>query len=495
MRPFASILFVPLALAAGANLVLSQPAETPQRSAPRPFLTTCDTTEPSPRIASLRIPPDLAAAERELRARLKTDPTDVSSQFDLGTLFEIAGDFPAALISYQEALKLDPSCSDCVVTLSSLLHHCKQNEDSIRVAEEFLQANPRSSAVITHLALIQIEQQHFKEGLELAHQAQKMDRDSAIGYHLAGMAHLGLNRLNDAERDFKAALERDEALAESHLQLGRLYARQPETFDPAALHLRKAIDLGLVHPEVHKDLGRVLVSLEKHLDAIEQLQKALNMNPDYAEPYYFLSKSYAKVGQEEQSEAALTRFRALEKAQGSPSENHTRARLHYMDGMGLLQQQNLSGASAAFLKAIELDETLDPAYFRLAQLHAMSGATRETVKWVGKAIAINPVRPEYHLLLADSLPGTEVDQAIESVKEAIRLNPSAANAFNSLGNVQFSDGRYGDAIQSYRQAIKLDDENAIFHLNLSAALRESGDEAGSKRERELYLRLSEGQGR
>ena len=143
-----------------------------------------------------------------------------------------------------------------------------------------------------------------------------------------------------------------------------------------------------------------------------------------------------------------------------------------------------------FLRALEIDDTIDPAYFRLAQLNSMSGRAQQAVELARKAIAINPVRPEYHLLLGESLPKTEA--AIEAVLEAIRLNPSAAPPYNSLGNIQFADGRYESAVQSYRQAIKLDDENPIFHLNLSSVLRQTGDEEGSKRERELYLRLSAG---
>ena len=493
MRQFALILFVPLLVIPGTNLLPSQQVETTTPAPSLPLLTTCETREPSPRTAGLALPPDLEAAVRELRDRLVADPSNVSLQSDLGTLFEVRRDFSAALIAYQEALKLDRSCSDCVVSLSSLLHHCKQNEDSIRVVEAFVHANPRSAAALHQLAVLHVEQQQYEEGMRLARRAQKLDKDSAIGYHLEAMAHLGLNQKDEAETYFKIAVERDESFAQGHLQLGLLYASQPETFDPAALHLRKALDLGLVHPEIHKDLGRVLLSQDKHRDAVEELQKALTMSPDYPELYYLLSKSYQKLGQEAQAAAALKRFRALEAAQTTPSETRAQAQAHYLNGMELLEQRNANEAYAVFLRAIEIDDAIDPAYFRLAQLNSISGRAQQAVELARKAIAINPIRPEYHLLLGESLPKTEAEAAIEAVLEAIKLNPSAAPPYNSLGNIQFADGRYKRAVQSYRQAIKLDDENPIFHLNLSSVLRQTGDEEGSKRERDLYMRLSAGQ--
>ena len=490
MWQFALILFVPLLVVSGMNPLLSQQGETTTPAPSLPLLSTCETTEPSPRTQGLPLPPDLDVAERELRSRLVADPSSVALQNDLGTLFEVRGDFSAALIAYQEALKLDRSCSDCVVALSSLLHHCEQNVDSVRVVEDFLEGNPRSVPAVTHLALLHMGLQQYDEGLRQARQAQKLEEDSAVGYHLQALAHLGLNQRDEAEAYFKIAVEHDDSLAEAHLQLGLLYGKQPETFDAAALHLRQAIDLGLVHPEIYKDLGRVLVSQEQHLDAIEELQNALTINPDYAEPYYFLSKSYEKLGQQAQAEATMERFRTLDAAQVAPSETRAQARAHYLSGMQLLQQRNGTDAYGAFLKAIEIDDGFDSPYFRLAQLNSMSDRPQQAVELVRKAIALNPTRPEYYLLLGESLPKTEAEAAIEAITEAIKLNPSVATHYNSLGNIQFSDGRYEHAVRSYRQAIKLDDENPIFHLNLSSVLRQTGDEEGSKRERDLYMRLS-----
>ena len=490
MRQFALILFVPLLVVWGMNPLLSQQVETTTPAPRLPLLSTCETTEPSPRIAGLQIPPDLEATERELRGRLVADPSLVSVQFDLGTLFEVRRDFSSALIAFQEALKLDPSCSDCVVSLSSLLNHCEQNVDSVRVVEDFLEANPRSAPAVTHLALLHIELRQYSEALRLARLAQKLEKDSAVGYHLQAMAHLGLNQTDEAEAYFKIAVEQDDSLAEAHLQLGLLYGKQPETFDLAAVHLRRAIDLGLIHPEIYKDLGRVLVSQEQHLDAIEELQNALTINPDYAEPYYFLSKSYEKLGQQPQAEAAMERFRTLDAAQIAPSETRAQAKAHYLSGMQLLQQRNAADAYPRFLRAIEIDDSFDSPYFRLAQLNSMSDRPQQAVELVRKAIALNPIRPEYYLLLGESLPKTEAEAAIEAILEAIKLNPSVATPYNSLGNIQFADGRYQQALRSYRQAIKLDGENPIFHLNLSSVLRQTGDEEGSKKERDLYLRLS-----
>ena len=493
MRRLSPILVVPLLMVGVTSLLRSQGGEKPPSTSSLARLSRCETTEPSPRTAGIALAPNVDAAEQDLRRRLLADPSDVSIQFELATLFEARRDFPAALIALQEALKLDSTCSDCVLALSSLLFHCKQNLDSITVVEAFLETNPRSAPAVTHLALLQMEQQRYEEGLRLARLAQKLEKDKAIGFHLQALAHLGLNQADEAEVYFKMAIERDESMADPHLQLGLLYAGQPETLSSAALHLRKAVDLGLEHPQVYNDLGRVLVRQDQHRDAVEMLQKALAISPDYPDPYYLLSKSYGKLGQKAQEEAALKRFRALEAIQDAPSETRARARVHYENAMRLLQQRNRSQAYAVLMKVIEIDDAADAAYFRLAQLSVMSDLHQEAVEWVRKAIAVNPVLPEYHILLGESLPKTEAEAAIAAVVEAIRLNPSVATHYNSLGNIQFADGRYEHALQSYRQAIRLDDENPIFHLNLSSVLKQTGDEQASKRERELYFRLSAAQ--
>lgn len=60
----------------------------------------------------------------------------------------------------------------------------------------------------------------------------------------------------------------------------------------------------------------------------------------------------------------------------------------------------------------------------------------------------------------------QYDKAVESFKQAIKLNPNLAVAYHGLGTAYINMGRVGDAIEPMRTAARLDPDNAIIHLNL-----------------------------
>lgn len=58
-------------------------------------------------------------------------------------------------------------------------------------------------------------------------------------------------------------------------------------------------------------------------------------------------------------------------------------------------------------------------------------------------------------------------QAIESLRQAIRLNPDRAAYYNELGVVYRREGKFEDAERSYEKALEADRGYAYAHLNLA----------------------------
>ena len=69
----------------------------------------------------------------------------------------------------------------------------------------------------------------------------------------------------------------------------------------------------------------------------------------------------------------------------------------------------------------------------------------------------------------------KVDEAVTTLREAIRLEPGAAVAHNNLGVALRALGRVPEAIDSYRCALARNNNNADTHYNLGNALRETGN--------------------
>jgi tetratricopeptide (TPR) repeat protein len=66
------------------------------------------------------------------------------------------------------------------------------------------------------------------------------------------------------------------------------------------------------------------------------------------------------------------------------------------------------------------------------------------------------------------------EEAIESYKQAIRIDPDVKEAHYNLGTVYIKSGKYQEAIESYKQAIRIDPDFADAHHNLGTAYGELG---------------------
>ncbi len=61
---------------------------------------------------------------------------------------------------------------------------------------------------------------------------------------------------------------------------------------------------------------------------------------------------------------------------------------------------------------------------------------------------------------------SDVEEAIEEYKQAIRINPDDATAHTNLGVAYGSSGMYKEAIEACKQAIRINPDNAVAHSNL-----------------------------
>jgi tetratricopeptide (TPR) repeat protein len=65
-------------------------------------------------------------------------------------------------------------------------------------------------------------------------------------------------------------------------------------------------------------------------------------------------------------------------------------------------------------------------------------------------------------------------EAIESYKQAIRIDPDFAEAHHDLGVAYGELGKHEEAIKSFKQAIRIDPDYAEAHRNLGTVYSESG---------------------
>ena len=86
--------------------------------------------------------------------------------------------------------------------------------------------------------------------------------------------------------------------------------------------------------------------------------------------------------------------------------------------------------------------------------------------------------------------GAPIEQAIESYKRAVELNPSAAGALVNLGTIYYRQRNYTEAERHYQLAVEVDTNYPLAHYNLGNLFDEQGDLVRAEQHYTTALRLN-----
>ena len=167
-------------------------------------------------------------------------------------------------------------------------------------------------------------------------------------------------------------------------------------------------------------------SCQNYKVAIEDFQRAVELNPGYAEAYYNLGVSYGELSE-------------------------------------------IESAKESYKNALRINSNYPTAQNNLGQILLTQGefdASIENFEW---AIALKPDFAEAYNNLGNAFLGIEdLDNAIKSFKKAITLKPDFAIANNNLGIAYLRTGEKEIALEFFENAIALIPSYASAHHNLSS---------------------------
>jgi Flp pilus assembly protein TadD len=121
----------------------------------------------------------------------------------------------------------------------------------------------------------------------------RRNTEAARKHQEQGMVLLGAGNLEEAEKEFKAALEADLFFGPAHNNLGTVYYRR-QRFYEAAWEFQYAAKLMPQKAEPRNNLGLVLESAGKLDEAASWYEKALALEPDTTEAAANLARALVR---------------------------------------------------------------------------------------------------------------------------------------------------------------------------------------------------------
>jgi tetratricopeptide (TPR) repeat protein len=230
-------------------------------------------------------------------------------------------------------------------------------------------------------------------------------------------------------------------------------------------------------------LGRLAAAEDRHDEAIEYFQRAVELFPEWGAAHYALALSYRALGRRDAAREALQRharygpqWPALEDPiLATVAAVRDDARAILSKGVRLAESGDLPAAIEAHENALARDPSLTLAHANLISLYGRTGDWARAEQHYKAAIAsggdIGDAHYDYGVLLGLQ---QRWDEAGEAYRRAIAINPQHARAYNNLGEVLERQRKPAEALDAYRRAAAAQPGFRLARFNVARLLLASG---------------------
>lgn len=288
---------------------------------------------------------------------------------------------------------------------------------------------------------------------------------SAYELYVQGRGELvrrGLNgSLDAAIVQLQQAIMADPGYALAHAALGEAfwqkYVQTDERrwVDEARRSCRLALQHGASLASPHVTLAILLHGTGEYEQAVAEAQTALRMDPTSIDATRVLARAYDRLNRPGEAEAAF--LRAIERSPESVLHLSDLAVFYWRLG-------RTNEAEKCFLRVAELTPQNHMAFRNLGGLYVQKGMPELAVANLEKSLALKPTAAAYSNLGSLRFQQGRYAEAATLFERATQLRP---NDHMMIGNwadaLRFAPGRSGDAVNTYRTAIRFAEQRVVIN--------------------------------
>ena len=414
---------------------------------------------------------DSTSSLQQLEERPPEEEAGSPWHFGLARAYQRLGRLIEAARHARLAVELQPEAPHYRLILASIYCRMELYDLAQNVLGEVLSGQKPASEGRILLAYLLQQTGQREASLGLLQEVLNSDPQNPYALYLAGAFYFQSNRPEEALKDLRRAAAAGLDLEKLHFYMGRIYARDAVTFEQAIKAFHRADRSDGVSSELKKELGLVYYRTGRYQEALEELEEAVQLQPEYPQAFHIMAQVYQRVNRLEEAGRALARYQELAQQQSVRERNLRRGQISYQEGLAQLSEKRLDEASKSFQESLELLPEKDASYYALANIHYLRQECAQAMELVGRAIEGNPLIADYYILLAECRDKEgDILSAVESMQKALLLSPRRPRLSNYLGNLCFKWADYKCAADAYRVASELEPDNRFYRMNLDSAL-------------------------
>jgi tetratricopeptide (TPR) repeat protein len=408
---------------------------------------------------------------------LKLNPKSTGIRNDLGNLYVAQGNIVLAEKEFREVVHLNPMDSDGNYNLSLVLLAKKQPTEAIACLQRIRPQTIASQVTLTRAFL---EAGRTAEGLKAAKDLSAQNKENV-------QVHFTLGVLLAEEKQMRAAqleLERANALQpqtfEILYKLGEVYLRDGDDAK-AELVLQRAMKLKPDSPETLYLLAEVYTAQQKPVDALDLLARGHKLAPENTDIIYSLARVSMSQNYYEDSIPLLESGLKL-----APKREDLLAAL----GESYFMSGRVEKAIEEFKQLIDLDASARSFAF-LGLCYRRLGRFDEARKYFQEGLKKDPRNASclFNMGYIEQRQGNH-KAAEQLFQEALRSNPHQPEALLELANLRIANKRYLEAEELLRKYVGMSRSPAPGYYKLAMVERSLHQTEAAQRDLSVFQTLS-----
>lgn len=429
----------------------------------------------------------VALAEKELVSAIQANSKSYDLRNVLADLYEKTNRTDKAETIYREIIDQEgtkPEGLKASVKLAKVLLNTGKVQDGEKLIKKVIEANPRDLDALLIQARLQLSKNDIQNAIVSLRTVLRDQPNSAETLVLLGEAHLLNNEPELANENFLKAVSENPNNADARLKLAQHLVAGKKDTAGALAQIDTVLAFSPNHLAAQLAKADVLMMQRKHDAAKKILEAAIKSHPESPIGYRSLGQFYLD---QKQYDFAIQQLEiALEM---TPVNNNYQALASVINAYML--QGKPDKAITRLNKILSADENNLAARELLGEVYLSQKKYNEAKQEFRRAISINPKWGQLYRSLAH-IEGAQggIKAAIPVYQEGLREIPGDAALQILLAEAHQHAGDIDNAIASYEQVLRVNPDNSLVLNNLASLLLDAkGDPKSIARARELAQRL------
>ena len=235
----------------------------------------------------------------------------------LGNNFLGYGDWEKAKQCYQQAIAIQPDCSQAYHNLAEIHFTQQQWQDAIDCYRREIEINPSEAAANSYWKLIQalVKTRQWEKAIDCCQQATQHFPEDGYFYQQLGWLYQQQGEWEAAIESYQQAIDCDASLIGCYIELGEIWL-QKQCWQEAVEVYQQALNIDSEKAILYGRLGKAFYNLQQWEAAVVNLQKAIELEPNHAWYYHKLGECWQSL---RQWKAALAAYQqAIENGSQNP---------------------------------------------------------------------------------------------------------------------------------------------------------------------------------